>query len=133
MAAEIAAAAVAKNHNRPQAVIEVIDRVAQTAEHIAAKHVAGETDDKQIVGALAEDQLDRNPGMGAADASREAPLLGRAGKHANSARIEPHEAPLGAGATLESPTADCPLRAPGGRPRCSPGAAAGARLDGTWR
>jgi hypothetical protein len=59
---------VAENHNRLQAVAEVIARIAQTAEDVAAEPVAGDADDEQVVRTLAVDQLDRNPDIGTDDA-----------------------------------------------------------------
>ena len=76
---------MAQDDDRLQAGVEVIDRVAQTAENVAAESVAGDANDEQVVRTFAEDQFDWNPGIGAADDCREGPLLrcvGLAGKQA---------------------------------------------------
>ena len=66
---------MAQDDNCLQAGVEVIDRVAQTAEHVAAQSVAGDANDEQVVGTFAEDQFDWDPGIGAADDRCEGPLL----------------------------------------------------------
>ena len=57
-----AAAAVSEDHNQPQRLPEMLDRVAQTAERIGAEPVAGHANDEELVRALAEQKLDRRRG-----------------------------------------------------------------------
>jgi hypothetical protein len=64
----------------------VVGGIAQAAQHLGAEDVAGDADHEQVVRPLAEDQLGRDPGIGAAEQGGIGPL-GRGGAIAQQADI----------------------------------------------
>jgi hypothetical protein len=66
---------VAKHHDQPQAVPQVVDGIAQTAEHIVAEAVAGDTNDEQVIRAFVEDEFDRHARIRATQHRRKGALF----------------------------------------------------------
>ncbi|MNL48406.1 hypothetical protein D3C87_1712650 [compost metagenome] len=67
---------MAEDDYRAQAILEVINRIAQTGRDVVTQTIAGHPDDKQVVRAFGKDQLDRNPRIGTADNCRKRLLFG---------------------------------------------------------
>ena len=69
---------MAENDDRAQAIFEVVGRIVQAAHDVVTQAIAGDPDDKQVVWAFGEDQLDGNTCIGATD-NRCKRLLARCG------------------------------------------------------
>ena len=82
-----AAAAVAQHDDELEALAQVIRRVLEAAHAFRAEPVAGHADDEEIVGSFVEDELDRNPRVGAAQHRGEGALARRAGPIAGEPEI----------------------------------------------
>src|ERR1700749_411190 len=54
-------AAVPQDDDKSQASAEMLNRVPQTAKHVATQTIAGDADHKQVIRAFIEDQLDWHP------------------------------------------------------------------------
>jgi hypothetical protein len=52
---------VPQDDDKSQASAEMLNRVPQTAKHVATQTIAGDADHKQVIRAFIEDQLDWHP------------------------------------------------------------------------
>src|SRR6476469_4475276 len=72
----------------------MVDGVVQATEHLGAQSIARDTEHEQVVRSFVEYQLDRHPGVGAAEDGRERALTGGSAvacRQADIAGVDPDD------------------------------------------
>jgi hypothetical protein len=57
---------MAEDYDRPQTILEMVNRIIQTAKNVIAQTVAGDPDDEKVIGTLGKKKFNWNTSVGTA-------------------------------------------------------------------